>query len=136
MFAHGGGSRCLNLFVLVEHDVDAAAFAWVEFHLPGGVPFPRESHGPLEVWPGRVGLRFFCTEGCRLQRVEHWSVGLYRVSHRYMSRKEEGLEQYLELLLVGQLQRMTVYLLVPLAVFCRSGRTYPDQGLLAYSTVL
>ena len=54
MFAHGGGSRCLNVFVLVEH-VDAAAFAWVEFHLPG-VLFPRESHGPLEVWPGRVGL--------------------------------------------------------------------------------
>ena len=56
MFAHGGGSRCLNLFVLVEHDVDAAAFAWVEFHLLGGFPFPRESHGPLEVWPGRAGL--------------------------------------------------------------------------------
>ena len=45
MFAHGGGSRCLNVFVLVEH-VDAAAFAWVEFHLLGAL-FPRESHGPL-----------------------------------------------------------------------------------------
>ena len=46
-----------------------------------------------------------------------------------MSRKEE-------VLLIGQLQRMIMYLLVPLAVFCRSGRTYPDQGLVAYSTVL
>ena len=27
--------------MLVEHDVDAAAFAWVEFHLPGVFPFPE-----------------------------------------------------------------------------------------------
>ena len=31
---------CLNLFLIVEHDVDAAAFAWVEFHLPGVFPLP------------------------------------------------------------------------------------------------
>ena len=45
-----------------------------------------------------------------------------------MSRREEGLEQYLEVLLIEQLQMTIVYFLASLAVFCRSGRTVSSSG--------
>ena len=45
-----------------------------------------------------------------------------------MSKREGGLGLYLGVLLIGQLLKMIVYLLVPLAVFCRSGRTVSMLG--------
>ena len=43
VFAHGGSSWMFAPFffnvTLVRHDADDAAFAWVEFHLPGVFPF-------------------------------------------------------------------------------------------------
>ena len=45
----------LNFSLPVELNIDAAAFAWVEFHLPGVFPF-SESYGLLEV--GLVMLVF------------------------------------------------------------------------------
>ena len=53
---------------LIRHDADDAAFAWVEFYLPGVFPF-SESHGLLEV--GLVMLVFDSTvqKAVILQRV-------------------------------------------------------------------
>ena len=53
-----------------------------------------------------------------------------------MSKREGGLGQYLGVLQVGQLRRMIVYLLAPLTVFCRSGRTVSISGSMLDLLVL
>ena len=129
VFAHGKIAGCQDLFLIVVYNGDDVAHAWVEFHLPRAFPFSELVKVFLARRPSwSLFLLYRRLSSAKSLALAFVVVLLHRVSHLYTPRSEERLWQYLEVLQIGQLQRTIMYLLVRLAVFCRTRRTVSSSG--------